>query len=637
MRFFGYLSIAACCALVSAAPAPSNHRLHEKRNGHPHEWTKRSRAHGQKILPIRIGLQQRNLHLADEFLIDVSDPASPNFGKHWSAEKIANTFAPSREATDTVTNWLLDSGIDASRLTYSTGRNWIQFNGTVEEAERLFNTEYHFFEHKQTGGFRIACDEYHLPMHVSSHVDFAMPTIQLDGLRPIANLDPALTAPSPLTGLTGTKNCNELITIDCLRALYNFGFLNSSLPGNEMGIAEWADYLYDPDLVPFFQNWTSPQIPSNTLPEFISIDGGKASNATQAEAGNVIESALDFQTAYSIIWPQKLRLYQVGDGVNVDSVGTFNIFLDALDASYCTYKGGDAPYVDPAYPDPNLGGYTGPLQCGGAPVSNVFSFSYNQIEAALPEFYQRRQCHEWMKLGLQGVSVLFASGDSGVANRYNAGYENSCLNTDEPYVDVNGTRFSPSFPCNCPYVTVVGATQLATSSITGSEVAVAKPNLTNHKLDYYSGGGFSNIFTVPDYQKSAVSGYLSSYPPPYNAKTYNNSGTSRAYPDVSALGLNITTVYLNQTYGVGGTSASTPIVASLVNLLNEERMQKGKGPVGFLNPIFYAHPEAFNDITEGANPGCGTEGFAARPGWDPVTGLGTPRYEKLREIFLGLP
>lgn len=58
-----------------------------------------------------------------------------------------------------------------------------------------------------------------------------------------------------------------------------------------------------------------------------------------------IESALDFQSAYSIIYPQKLRLYQVGDGVNMDSVGTFNIWLDALDASYCTYEGGDQPYL----------------------------------------------------------------------------------------------------------------------------------------------------------------------------------------------------------------------------------------------------------------------------------------------------
>ncbi|GME49730.1 Peptidase S8/S53 subtilisin/kexin/sedolisin [Neofusicoccum parvum] len=559
--------------------------------------------------------------------MDIADPASPNFGKHWSAEKVANTFAPSPEATDSVTNWILESGIEASRLTYSTGRNWVQFNGTVDEAERLFNTQYHFFEHKQDGGFRIACDEYHLPRHIQEHVDFAMPTIQLDGLKPVANLNIARSAPVNLTGLTGTTNCDQLITIDCLRALYKFPFVNSSLPGNEMGIAEWADYLYDPDLIPFFQNWTSPKIPIDTLPEFISIDGGKMSNITQAQAGNVIESALDFQTAYSIIWPQKLRLYQVGDGVNVDSVGTFNIFLDALDASYCTYEGGDAPYVDPAYPDPNLGGYTGPLQCGGAPVSNVFSFSYNQIEAALPEFYQRRQCDEWMKLGLQGVSILFASGDSGVANRYNAGYDNSCLNADQLYVDTNGTRFSPSFPCNCPYVTVVS----------GGERAVAKPSLTNPKDDYYSGGGFSNIFSLPDYQKDAVTQYIQNYPPPYGAETYNNTGTSRAYPDISAMGLNVTTVYLNQTYGVGGTSASTPIVAAIVNLLNEERIQSGKGPIGFLNPVLYAHPEAFNDITVGSNPGCGKDGFAAQPGWDPVTGLGTPNYQKLRQIFLDLP
>lgn len=57
-----------------------------------------------------------------------------------------------------------------------------------------------------------------------------------------------------------------------------------------------------------------------------------------------------------------------------------------------------------------------------------------------------------MKLALQGVSVIFASGDSGVANRYNSGYNNSCLNTEYGYVETEGTRFSPSFPANCPYV-----------------------------------------------------------------------------------------------------------------------------------------------------------------------------------------
>jgi len=56
-----------------------------------------------------------------------------------------------------------------------------------------------------------------------------------------------------------------------------------------------------------------------------------------------------------------------------------------------------------------------------------------------------------------------------------------------------------------------------------------------------------------------------------------------------------------------------------------------------LNPTFYAHPEAFNDITVGGNPGCGSDGFKAAPGWDPVTGLGTPNYQKLLKVVLSLP
>lgn len=123
MRASLVFSVAACCQLVAAAPPhPGHFVVHEKRNGHPHEWTKRDRAHADQILPIRIGLQQRNLHLADEYLSDISDPRSPNFGKHWSAEKVAKTFAPSQEATGGVTKWLQDSGIHASRLSFSAGK-----------------------------------------------------------------------------------------------------------------------------------------------------------------------------------------------------------------------------------------------------------------------------------------------------------------------------------------------------------------------------------------------------------------------------------------------------------------------------------------------------------------------------------
>ena len=71
--------------------------------------------------------------------------------------------------------------------------------------------------------------------------------------------------------------------------------------------------------------------------------------------------------------------------------------------------------------------------------------------------------------------------------------------------------------------------------------------------------------------------------------------------------------------------------------INEQRYQIGKGPVGFVPPVLYAHPEVLNDITNGTNVGCGTEGFHAASGWDPATGLGTPNYPRMLSLFLSLP
>ncbi|PSR82034.1 peptidase S8/S53 domain-containing protein [Coniella lustricola] len=633
MRFLASVASAALFLTCAAVPtAPTKHVLHEKRAGLPHAWQKRDRATADHVMPIRIALRERNMEHAEQFIYDVADPKSPNFGKHWSPSKVANTFAPHPETKDAVLGWLEESGIARSRLSLSTGHNWVHFDGTVDEAERLFATEYWHYEHLASGGSRLACDSYSLPEHLREHIDFAMPTIQLDGLQPVEN---AMTSRETMRevsegAILGSYPCGELITIECLRALYNFGPGNTSAAGNEMGIGEWADYLWEQDLPIFFKNFTSPQIPANVTPEFIAIDGGLRANLTTVAQESGVESALDFQVAYSIVYPQQLRLYQVGDGINVDSVGTFNIFLDALDASYCTYEGGDQPYVDPAYPDPNdnEGGYTGPLQCGGAPVSNVISVSYGQIEGALPYFYQVRQCNEWMKLALQGVSVLFASGDSGVANRYNAGYPDSCLNAEELYVDANGTRYSPSFPETCPYITAVGATTLLGNDTSSGEQAVTS---------FGSGGGFSNVFALPSYQASAVANFMDKYAPNYGPNVYNDTGIARGFPDVSAIGDDVAIVFNGTTYSVGGTSASAPIFAGIVTLLNEARLAVNKTAVGFLNPTLYAHPEAFNDITIGSNPGCGTGGFNATPGWDPVTGLGTPDFEKLKAIYLALP
>lgn len=373
---------------------------------------------------------------------------------------------------------------------------------------------------------------------------------------------------------------------------------------------------------------TKRTIPAGTGPTLRGIDGATAP-VDVAQAG--AESDLDFQVAYPIIWPQNTVLFQTDDSnyeANYTFNGFLNNFLDAIDGSYCTYSafgisGNTAD--DPSYPDPASGGYSGKLQCGVYEPTNVISISYGGDEAGLSVNYQKRQCNEYKKLGLQGVSVVVASGDSGVAG------SQGCLG--------DGSIFNPDFPAGCPYITTVGATYLpaGASSKADEEVAVSR---------FPSGGGFSNIYPQADYQADAVNTYLTKHTPPYKAYStsdnssvgagggvYNKAG--RGYPDVAAVGDNIVIYNKGTATLIGGTSASAPIFASILTRINEELLAKKNTTVGFVNPTLYANPDAFHDITSGDNPGCNTDGFSTAPGWDPVTGLGTPDYPKLLKVFLG--
>ena len=143
----------------------------------------------------------------------------------------------------------------------------------------------------------------------------------------------------------------------------------------------------------------------------------------------------------------------------------------------------------------------------------------------------------------------------------------------------------------------------------------------------FSSGGFSNIFARPSYQDDAVAGYLKQLGNT-NAGLFNTEG--RAFPDVSAQGVNFVIDVAGQGQLVSGTSASSPTFASVTALLNDELLNQGKSPLGFLNPLIYSSAaSALNDVTTGSNPGCNTNGFPAAAGWDPVTGLGTPNFAKL--------
>jgi len=320
--------------------------------------------------------------------------------------------------------------------------------------------------------------------------------------------------------------------------------------------------------------------------------------------------------------PQPITLLQTGDPV--EGAGLDN-WLDAIDLSYCTSDGGDVPDMDGVYPDTRPGGFNEPESCGIIKPPFVVSVSYGRDEGGTTHQYAIRQCNEYAKLGLMGTTVLYGSGDDGVA-----GFGGVCQNSSG--MDGSGTRFNPEFPTSCPFVLSVGSTQM------NAGATLDDPESASWQFSF-SGGGFSDIFSTPSYQVAAVAKYLKENPTPYSAAQFNKSGKARGFPDLSVNGANFVTAIKGVFYLLSGTSASTPVVGSMITMINDARIAAGKGPVGFINPAIYSDTfaQAFNDITSGNNPGCGTDGFNATKGWDPVTGVGTPNFKKLLPLFLELP
>lgn len=226
----------------------------------------------------------------------------------------------------------------------------------------------------------------------------------------------------------------------------------------------------------------------------------------------------------------------------------------------------------------------------------VHSTSYGGPESDETAEYLLRMDAEFMAMGSRGLSLMFASGDSGVG----------CA---------KGV-FAPDWPASSAYVTAVGGTKFSGLFETGHEV-----------VNGLSGGGFSNVYGRPSYQAGAVAHYLSTEAKLPPSSKYNS--TARGYPDVSALSAGFVIVMDRVPMpGVAGTSCASPTFSAIIALLNQIRLAKGRPPMGFLNPWIYQTaatvPGAFFDVTSGSNAACGTSGFPATSGWDPSSGVGTP-------------
>jgi tripeptidyl-peptidase-1 len=84
---------------------------------------------------------------------------SPKYGRHYSAEEVAEIFAPSRSTVDAIYDWLVSAGIASEKISQSANKQWMQFDASALDLESLLQTKYHIYEHTDTGASTIACDE----------------------------------------------------------------------------------------------------------------------------------------------------------------------------------------------------------------------------------------------------------------------------------------------------------------------------------------------------------------------------------------------------------------------------------------------------------------------------------------------
>ncbi|KIK68221.1 hypothetical protein GYMLUDRAFT_154174 [Collybiopsis luxurians FD-317 M1] len=548
--------------------------VHDRRSELPKGYTLIQEASQDKVLEMRINLPMSNRPGLEKALTEASDPDSPNYGKWLSQADVEYYARPSPDSVRVVRNWLSSNNIDAQAMTLSG--DWLKFSIPVGTANTILNAKYNVYKHTASGALSLRTMNYSIPEELREHIQAIHPTTSF-----VNNVDKVISISGHFKGSPSvdkaskgkgsphaptSSSCNKTVTPACLQKLYGI----PSSPVNPhtkstIGVSAFGkENANKADLKSFLQHFR-PDMSSDTTFTTQLLDGASNDQGT-SQAGE--EANLDIQYTVGLANGIPTTFVDIGSQ-NYDAD---NGFLDVINDLL-------------AEQNPPL----------------VLTTSYGAVayEKSLSKSLTFALCDAFMKLTSRGVSILYATGDGGVAS--------------SPHGECDGEPFLAAWP-TCPYVTLVGATA----------------NFPEKGADL-SAGGFSNYFGQPSWQKKAVAGYLDKIGPNLYKGLYNRTG--RGYPDVSAQGEKIQIFLSGEVASVKGTSASSPIFASIVALLNDELMSKGRSSLGFLNPWIYAHPEAFHDIKSGSNPGCGTKGFPALEGWDPVTGVGSPNYQAMRKAL----
>ena len=500
----------------------------------------------------------------ETLLAEQQNPDSSNFHKWLTPESFADRFGLSQSDQFKVTQWLTSEGFTVNES--GRGRNWIAFTGTAGQVSRALHTSIHRF---QVNG----------ETHYANTSDPSVP----DAIAEVTS------------GFIG------------LHDFHLQSYAKQAKPNATSGTLHYLapeDFSTIYDIAPLYS---------------AGFDGTGATIAVVGESNIALSDLRSFKTRFNLPAndPKVVFYGGINPGTNT-SVAEADLDLEwagaiAPKAALYYYYGQDV--------------FTATITAINANIAQIITFSYGGCELNFPAPFYRSI---FQQASAQGITVLAASGDTGAAACDYAGFE--------PQVSQGGRV---SFPAVLPEITAVGGTQFAEGTGTyfrptnsangGSAISYIPEEAWNESDDtapVSGGGGASVIFPKPAWQQAP------GVP----------NGNVRYVPDIALNASASIDPYYVYTQGgpalFGGTSVPTPSMAGVVALLNQYLVKNGtlkKPGLGNINPQLYrlsqAAPSALHDIVAGTNKvACiqgsvdcltGFIGYAATPGYDLATGLGS--------------
>jgi pseudomonalisin len=524
-------------------------------------------------LALRPGARAR----LETLLAEQQDPASPRFHRWLTPAEFGAAFGLGDDELERVAAWLRAQGFAVDEM--AAGRGWMEVSGTAGQVERAFATEMRDYRvdgelhHANAVAPSIPRALSHLVRGIVSLHDFPLPSLLSQRRAAAAG---GATAPAD----NGSSRAHLLAPAD-LATIYHLGPLYASWidgTGQSIAIVGRTDIkLAD---VQAFRAYFG--LPPND-PVFVH-NGADPGIINVYDEG---ESDLDVEWAGATAPRATVKLVISGSTFATDGI--------MLSAQYIV--------------DHDL-----------APV---MSTSYGNCEAALGSTTVTFWGDLYTQAAAQGITAFVASGDSGAA---------LCSSPSS----ARGFMASVNGLCSPPYAVCVGGTEFDdTADPAAWWSATNNPVTKGSALSYIPEVAWNESGSVPGGSGLWASGGGAStvfQKPPWQTGPGVPDDGARDVPDVSLAAANHAAyVYLEeqQQLSIGGTSGASPAFAGIMALV----VQRARERQGYANIWLYvlaSHqaagtgPAVFHDVTSGNNSVPGVAGYAAGPGYDEVTGLGTP-------------